>query len=39
MQSTTFRDLTILPFTQEKSLVIACDSSAGIGEKEYDRSK
>lgn len=31
-----YRDLTLLPFSQEKTLVIACDSSAGIGEKIHD---
>lgn len=31
-----YRDLTILPISKEKWLVIACDSSAGIGEKEQD---
>ncbi|MCH1626408.1 AIR synthase related protein [Fredinandcohnia quinoae] len=30
------RNVTILPFTNEESLVIACDNSGGIGEKEYD---
>lgn len=34
--NTAFRDLTILPFSADKNLVIACDSSAGIGEKEAD---
>lgn len=31
-----YRDLSILPVSQEKWLVIACDSSAGIGEKAED---
>ncbi|MBO0452155.1 hypothetical protein IGK47_002055 [Enterococcus sp. AZ007] len=31
-----YRDLSILPFSNESSLVIACDSSAGIGKKEQD---
>lgn len=31
-----FRDLTILPISADKQLVIACDSSAGIGEKPAD---
>lgn len=37
MNITKFRDLTILAFTSEKKLVIACDSSAAIGEKEHDQ--
>ncbi|GCF95214.1 hypothetical protein NRIC_31050 [Enterococcus florum] len=32
----TYRDLSILPISMEKNLVIACDSSAGIGEKPLD---
>ncbi|MDH6363368.1 hypothetical protein M2139_000212 [Enterococcus sp. PF1-24] len=35
----TFRDLTILPLSTEKNLVIACDSSAAIGEKTADQVK
>ena len=31
-----YRDLSILPISKGKSLVIACDSSAGIGKKEHD---
>lgn len=31
-----YRDLSILPVSHEKWLVIACDSSAGIGEKAED---
>lgn len=31
-----YRDLSILPISHEKWLVIACDSSAGIGEKDED---
>lgn len=31
-----YRDLTLLPFSKEKTLVIACDSSASIGEKIHD---
>ncbi len=31
-----FRDLTIYPISAAKNLVIACDSSAGIGSKKYD---
>lgn len=31
-----YRDLTILPLTENEELVIACDSCAGIGEKEND---
>jgi len=31
-----YRDLSILPVSKEKWLVIACDSSAGIGKKEHD---
>lgn len=34
--STAFRDLTILPFSEDKNMVIACDSSASIGEKKAD---
>lgn len=34
-----YRDLTILPMCQGKSMVIACDVSASIGEKEYDTFK
>lgn len=34
--NTAFRDLTIIPFSKDKNMVIACDSSAGIGEKEAD---
>lgn len=34
--SKNYRDLSILPISHEKWLVIACDSSAGIGEKESD---
>lgn len=34
-----FRDLTLIPLSAEKNLVIACDSSAGIGEKPYDQVK
>lgn len=36
MTTTTYRDLTILPFATDCTLVIACDSSAGIGEKSED---
>ena len=31
-----FRDLTVIDVTPEHRLVIACDSAAGIGEKEMD---
>lgn len=31
-----YRDLSILPVSNEKWLVIACDSSAGIGKKKQD---
>ncbi len=31
-----YRDLTIVPLSAKQSLVIACDSSAGIGEKPDD---
>ncbi|WP_288530558.1 hypothetical protein [uncultured Secundilactobacillus sp.] len=34
-----YRDLTLLKITPEKTLVIACDSSAGIGEKPLDSVK
>ncbi|MBO0457316.1 hypothetical protein JZO77_11295 [Enterococcus hulanensis] len=34
--TTEYRDLSILPISNDKRLVIACDSSAGIGEKEQD---
>lgn len=30
------RNVTILPFSSEESLVIACDNSGGIGSKEHD---
>ncbi|MGM0216190.1 hypothetical protein [Enterococcus sp. AZ109] len=33
---TSYRDLTILPIFEEKALVIACDTSAAIGQKEHD---
>lgn len=36
MKTTTYRDLTILPISTDHYLVIACDSSAGIGEKKED---
>lgn len=36
MKNTQFRDLTLAPITSEETLVIACDSSAGIGEKKAD---
>ncbi|HBF74128.1 MAG TPA: hypothetical protein DDW71_02565 [Lactobacillus sp.] len=36
MINTQFRDLTLTPITAEETLVIACDSSAGIGEKKAD---
>ena len=31
-----YRDLSIIPISGEKKLVIACDSTAGIGEKQQD---
>ncbi|MDN5951463.1 MAG: hypothetical protein L0H66_04375, partial [Loigolactobacillus coryniformis] len=31
-----FRDLTLLPLSTTEQLVIACDSSAGIGAKQAD---
>lgn len=33
---TSYRDLTILPIFTEKALVVACDTSAAIGQKEHD---
>lgn len=36
---TRYRDLTVLPLTDHKQLVIACDSSAGLGMKPYDQVK
>ncbi|GKT02939.1 hypothetical protein [Furfurilactobacillus entadae] len=34
--TTRYRDLTVLPLTATTTLVVACDSSAGIGEKQAD---
>lgn len=39
MDIAKFRDLTILPISPEKNLVVACDSSAAIGEKKQDQVK
>lgn len=36
MKNTQFRDLSLLPISATETLVIACDSSAGIGEKKAD---
>lgn len=36
MTTTQFRDLSLIPLTATETLVIACDSSAGIGEKQAD---
>ena len=36
MTTTQFRDLSLMPLTATETLVIACDSSAGIGEKQAD---
>lgn len=35
--SQSFRDLSIIELTEQKRLVIACDSSAGIGSKSMDK--
>ncbi len=36
MNSRNFRDVVLIKIDDEKTLVIACDSCGGIGEKEFD---
>ncbi|MFT8907213.1 MAG: hypothetical protein ABF908_00140 [Lentilactobacillus diolivorans] len=36
MKNTQFRDLSLIPLSNDDLLVIACDCSAGIGEKQAD---
>lgn len=36
MKTTKFRDLTLIHINSEQIMVVACDSSGGIGNKEFD---